>query len=147
MSDRKASNEAGSGAHHIRFEPPDVCHITIEGDVSTADTLAMFAEFNQFLQMSRWLLLIVDMTRAGTLSVEARRVAMEMSPRVQGTAIVGASGRLAVVLSLLNKAFNLLRHRRAHMQRIGFFDSETQARAWVAERRRVLASEDAAAAA
>jgi hypothetical protein len=147
MSDRGALSEVRAGPHLMRFEQPDVCHILVEGNLDAADARVLFAEINQFLHRKRWLLLIVNMRSAGILSVEARQAALELSPGVQGAAIVGAGGRMAVVLTLLNKAFNMVHRRRGHSQRIGFMDTEVQARAWVNERRRALEFEEAAAAA
>jgi hypothetical protein len=61
---------------------------------------------------------------------------------VRGLAVVGASFPIRAILSLVVKAIHIL-HKVAHNE-VRFFETESEARAWLAERRAVVLAEGGA---
>ena len=84
-----------------------------------------------------YMLGLIDMSRVGTISPEARIIARAEAGHfpLRGTAVFGASFPHRVIAMLANKAASLL--KKDH-QAIAFFATEAEARAWLEERRKVV---------
>jgi hypothetical protein len=125
----------------VTIEPPDVCLWRLVGPVS-ADTMRELYEVQwQFSQGKPYLLVLVDLSRVGPVSREARKVSAE-GPRngqtmpVRGTAVFGASFHVRVLMTLVTKALRVMYPETAADNPTAYFETEADARAWLDERRR-----------
>jgi hypothetical protein len=137
------SHDVMVGAHTLRLEPPDFYRATYVGDVSGDDALAVARELDRFAQGKAYILGIIDATRMGSTSQEARRAILKMTPLIRGSACLGVSTTLQLVGSIIGRAYRLV-HRTVE-QPVVYVDTEDEARAWIAERRAVLNAEASAA--
>jgi hypothetical protein len=137
------SYEVMIGAHSLRLESPDFYHATYVGDVSGDDALAVARELDRFAQGKPFILGIIDATRMGATSPEARRAMLKMTPLNRGSVCLGVSAPLRLVGSIISRAYRLV-HRGVD-QPFVYVDTEDQARAWIAERRTVVNAELSAA--
>lgn len=130
------TGEVKIGAHSLRFEEPNLSFATYRGNVSGEETLAVCRLLGDFAQGKPYILGIVDATRFGSASAEARRAFLEFTPLIRGTVFLGVSPTFKLVASIIKRAYMLV-HKAAD-QPFVFLDTEAQARAWIAERRKVL---------
>jgi hypothetical protein len=136
----RESSEQHLGKHTLRFEPPDVYCITFVGDVSASEMIEYHAALTRFAEGKRWLLAVGDLSRTASFSAEARRELVHLPPFVRGVGTFGMSTQVRLAVSLVYKAFTLL--RRNSDTTVAFVETEAEARAWVAERRRELERSD-----
>ena len=123
-----------SGSHAIRCEGNTI-YFRVRGDVDVSDIQNLFdlgdrlaAQYGLF-----WVLLYAqEMT---TISTEARRLAVK-NPSIGslgGGAVVGANLATRTILTLINRAMNLL--GGSHV-RSAFVQTEEEAKAWIAAQQR-----------
>jgi len=136
VTDARESSEIYVGKHVIRFEQPDAYSVALIGNVSGSDMVQYNAEIARYAEGKRWLLVVADMTRTTSFSPQARRETVHIPLAIRGVAMFGVSARLRIPLTILYKAFSLV--RRKISTPMAFVETETEARAWVAERRREL---------
>lgn len=135
MSAHAEKSQKKFGAHTIYFEPPDVYLTILVGVVSGPEMSERNAAIAQFAEGKLWVLGIADL-RAGTLTPEARRAASTLTPISRGTAFLCENPRQQMSLSLLATARGAI--LSSHVDDLGFFATEAEARAWIAERRKAL---------
>lgn len=128
------------GPHRIELEFPDLVHIHYGGDVE----LAHFLGFNEFMEALPPLIplyLLRDARAGGLVTPETRKhIATGATPsRFVAIATYGSSFQTKTVFSNMNRA---MRTMRPHEVPVEFFDTESEARARIAEHRE--ASGDAA---
>ena len=139
MQDRSAGDdhlaEVHFGPHLFRWEPPDLGHILYDGTVDGAMVNALYAQTRRFLLLQPRVFMLVDLTRLSRISAEARKLSAEGSKglNLRGVAIVGASPLMRVVAGLVSRAVELMGNRADNPTR--FFETEREARAWIAARR------------
>lgn len=98
------------GAHSCWFEPPDLFRVRLVGDISPSD----FEGINQVaLERSAragHLFWLVDVTRAGSIEPEARRLMVQEAPPpwVWGAAVFGLGFPQRVLLRMMQRAAALL---------------------------------------
>jgi hypothetical protein len=116
-------------------EGPDVLRWILVGDLQVADVERLFAEQLVFCEGKSSIYIIIDMTRLGNVSSEARRAAAR-APAVNGqlmpvkaVGIVGGSFQLRMLGKMINTASALL--HRMNATPIDFFDTTQQARDWL----------------
>lgn len=80
---------------------------------------------------------MLNVSRIGEVTPEARIVARKLASQVilRASMVIGASFQYRVLALLINKATALLSHTKSRP--LHFFDSEAEARAWVAEARKI----------
>lgn len=140
----EGAHEQHIGAHVFRFEPPDVCQITWVGDISERDMLDYYAAVTRFGEGKRWILAMIDMTRVGKATHQARQVGSRSPQIIRGAVIFGASFQQRMATSLLYRAATLFRGKSEVT--LGFAETEAHAREWVAGRRQELERATASAA-
>jgi hypothetical protein len=122
------------GRHRIRIEPPDLCFVTNNGDISIEDAAALMSRVGAVAGVNRRVFLLFDVTRSGNMAPEARKAVVDTLGKlpVGGIAIFGATFTIRVVATLILKAIGIIYPSApaAH-----FFSSEAEARAWLSERR------------
>lgn len=126
-----------SGGTFFRWEPPDTFFLVLVGDVPGEEMRRTIAKAMEHTAGRTYALGLIDMSRVGTISPEARMIARNEARAIpmRGTAIISASFHHRVIALLINKAVALV---RKDYQPVAFFATETEARAWLAERREAL---------
>ncbi|AUX41733.1 uncharacterized protein SOCE26_031560 [Sorangium cellulosum] len=124
-------------SHLARPEPPDVLVLIIVGDVLIEDARVIMDALVAFGQGRPLTFALVDLSRMGTMSLEARKhvAHTQFATRHGGTAVFGAGLVQRMLASLVVRAYNLI-HPNGYD--IAFFDSEAAARAWIDQQRRKL---------
>jgi hypothetical protein len=122
--------------HYVRWEPPDIVFVAVDGDVSVDQARSLVAVIRPILLEKPRVFFIVDFNRFGALPPEARDATRGVTKgtNVRGTVIFGATFQQRVVMTLTYKAAKLL-NRYDDRNPLFFCDTEAQARAWVEERR------------
>jgi hypothetical protein len=126
------------GKHLFRWEPPDICYLAYDGDVDS-DAAQRLSDISRvFTVPQRYVLLLIDLSRTGTISAEARKRSAKGGKGVpiRGVAVFGASPLMRVLASLVGRASDLLSGNTDNPTR--FFATEAEARAFLTERRRIL---------
>lgn len=119
------------GNHEISLEDEHLVTVRIVGDLSEREAQALCEALASLTQGLRGVLFLIDVRRGGELDARARRRILEgLSPIPSGgTAFVGASFRLRLVLQMIGHAARLLLGRN---NPVVYVDTEEQARAWAA---------------
>jgi hypothetical protein len=143
MSDGNHAYQKKFGTHIIRFEPPDLYLTTFVGEISGPEMTERNAEIARFAERQRWVLGIADI-RQGSITPDARRAAALLTPRSRGTAFICLDPKQQLSLSLLGTARGAIQSGKDVDSPLGFFATEAEARAWIAERRKVLEDESKA---
>lgn len=123
------------------FEEPDICIWRLHGEVTEATVHEFYAAEEAFLKTHPHLFVLVDIRHPHTVSPNARKVALKDRGHfpVRATATVGGSLTFRTMAALVAKAVSILHPKRARHFRS--FDTEEEAKAWFAQRRLELASE------
>lgn len=126
------------GRHTISFEPPWLVNYVVRGALS-ADEMLRFAAFvDEHASGCSFVLALADLRELGAVPVETRRTAAYSIPRFpyRGMAFHGGSFQARIITKLVLGAARLL--ARDDQNPVRFFDTEGEARAWLAERAREL---------
>ena len=128
-------NEIYVGEHLFRWEPPDIGYICYRGDLDGPAMVALREQSRQFTVGQPRVFMLVQMAYLGKVSMEARKQSAQGGKDVnmRGIAVVGASAPLRLISSLVSRAFDLLNGNTDNPTR--FFETESEARAWIAARR------------
>lgn len=118
------------------FEPPDIYVIKQVGDFSTEEIGAMCDALDELVAGKEALFAVIEQSLDGKLSAEARKVLLaRMPPATTGIVFVNVSTLARIGISLGKKAFAMM--TRGKELPTAFVDTPEQARAWVAEQRRL----------
>jgi len=130
--------ETRVGDHWFRWEPPDLGYLSYSGDLDGPEAVALSQTSRRFTVGKPHVFLLVDMSRMGRISREARAVSADGSKGItfRGIAVVGASAHMRVLAGLVSRAVDLLHGNSDNPTR--FFVTEAEGRAWIAERRRMI---------
>lgn len=128
------------GPHRIVCGP-DMYFAEFVGDLRTEHMPELNAVGNRYMRRNGYKLILVDASRAGTMTPEARRINVEnlrRNPGLSATAVFGTSMVTRTIVTLLFKAMDLLSGREAA---VAFFKTESEARVWLdAQRARLRAA-------
>jgi hypothetical protein len=129
------------GPSFHRWDPPDIAFLALIGDISGHDMQRLIEVTLLSVAGRSYVLGLIDFTRVGTISPEARMIARTSASHfpMRGTAIFGGGFHHRVLALLVNKAASLL--KKDH-QPIAFFATEEEARAWLDERREVVLAKE-----
>jgi hypothetical protein len=129
---------AYSGPGRLSFEPPDVVHVATVGDVSGEEMSALLREMGRLAAGCGHFFLLNDVSKMGTLTPEGRKRATEEvdALALRGIAVYGAAFSQRVVATLMARLLNMF--ARASDRPIAIVETEAQARAWIARRRKQL---------
>lgn len=121
------------GTHEIRIEGDTVLLIQ-QGDYTLDDAIKINAEVGAVLNKLGRVFVLVDQSRAGQTSPEARRCIMEWNKhhRASGSVVFGGSRVSRATATLVIAATRLFRPDSAPTV---FMETEFEARAWITERR------------
>lgn len=134
----RGPEEIHVGSHFFRWEPPDIGYIAYMGDVDGPTMATLSRGSRAFTVGKPRVFLLVDMTKAGHIDADARKASADGGAGIVlcGVAVVGASPTLRVVAGLVSRAIDILHGNKDNPTR--FFETEDEARRWIAERRHTL---------
>jgi hypothetical protein len=126
------------GTHLSRREPPDIIIFTLVGELGEQDALGVLTELRGLAsEISATVAAVADVSRLTRILPEARAMLTVRDQKrvTRMVALVGAAFSHRVVVSLLIKASALI--RKESLIPLAFFDSESEARAWIEKQRRL----------
>lgn len=123
------------GNHLFRWEPPDIGYVRYEGDLDGPTSLELSERSRVFTLGQPCVFLLVDLSRLGKISAEARRQSAQGGKdlKLRGVAVVSASAAMRVIVGLVSRAIDLMNGNTDNPTRL--FETEQDARAWIAMRR------------
>lgn len=131
MSDVAADvdGEVHVGPHRLRFERPDILHLRFR-DAVEPEHVDRFFSLAASLSLDRPIYLLRDVRSGGSLGPKTRlRIIQSADPRrVAAIVSYGASFQVRVVSTML---LNAMRVFKRSAPQFAFFDTETEARAWI----------------
>lgn len=135
MGDARGAGWQFIGAHPWRMEPPGILYCSTRGDVSETDVRQLLAALTKCSGPGEPALALINISEMGDLSPAARKAASapDRQPQAFTTLFVGATFTQRVVIKLIDKAHHLLA-RSPSVAPTLFFDTEEEARAWIAQR-------------
>lgn len=125
------------GTHRVELDPPDVFVIRLVSDVSQSDVAAILDAFEQFATAVPRAYQLIDVSRVGHISPEARRLAgiRQLPPSYAGLVVFGGNFQQQLVAKLATTAGWLLRGRALGKPMPECLRDEIAARAWISARR------------
>lgn len=126
------------GRSTVTFESPDTTVWRFRGDLSEEAMRTLTFREKQLIEGQPYLLKLVDMTQAGTISAGARKAGAEKvhAIPVLAVAIFGANFAIRVLANLVIRAGSLM--RKIDTVPTQFFETEMEARAWLGNKRTEL---------
>lgn len=121
------------GPHVLELEPPDVVHVHYDGDVHVEHFIT-FQQIMTDFAGSRQLYLLRDARKGGFVRQEAREfIAKKVQSKLLTMMVTyGSSFQARTVFAMMSSA---ARHIRSEAAPAYFFDTEEEARAWIAQHR------------
>jgi len=135
-NDRSNPDYLVNGKYITCFEEPDIIYMKFSGVVSTDDALELLRRQMAMGEGKELLFFLIDAEDLETISPEGRRAVAETLKvlPLRGMAVVQAPLKARVVTKLVITAINLFR-KDAKSNPVEFFNSEEEAREWIAQRR------------
>lgn len=126
----------------VEFEPPDTVLVIAGGHVTPEDVQAVTDAIVRIATGKPYILQLVDIRRLESMPPEARAIAEKAGNRYESRGIACFGGKLLIrtVVGFAARTFVML-SGRASQTPIRFFNTEAQARAWLAERRAIVQEE------
>lgn len=127
------------------FEEPDIIYMKLVGVLAEADGLEVNRRQREFARGKDHIFFLIDLSELEGIHPSVRRAATETLKEVplRGIAICQAPLKARVIAKLITTALNLFKSDAAKNP-IEFIDTEEEARAWIASRRREVLSANAA---
>ncbi len=125
------------GPHRLEYEAPDIVHIHYDGPVEVAHFKAFDAVVTSIPPPTR-VYLLRDARKGGFVGPETRKFIAENVDvnRVAASVTYGSSFQAKTVATMMNMALRRLQHGAPDAV---FFDTEDEARAWIATHRQANA--------
>jgi len=119
----------------VEFEPPDTTVWRFNGNVSEELMRSLTLREKEMIEGRPYLLKLVDMSGAGTITAGARKAGAEKIHEIPvlAVAIFGANFTIRVLANLVIRAGSLM--RKIDTVPTQFFENESQGRAWLANKR------------
>jgi hypothetical protein len=127
------------GRHYCAFDEPDTIFMRLDGDVSAEEGSILNRMHAEMGKDQERLFLLIDMAKLGGMDPEVRKesgLMMKTLP-LRGIAVFHASLKAKVFAKLIVSAMNIFKSA-AERAPLEVFDSEQEARAWIARRREQL---------
>ena len=124
------------GRHVTGFEAPDILFMKLVGDVSGDEVKAINEAHLGYGQNADQLFYLIDLSELDNLGPQVRKEASEVVKLLplRGTAIYGAPLKAKVLAKLMLTAASMFRGGK-NFNPVEFYDSESDARAWIEKRR------------
>jgi hypothetical protein len=133
------ANEHKIGQHSISFNEPDTVYLCPNGAVSGPEGTELNRLQVEMAKGCERLFLLIDLSGLEGMDAEVRKesgLTMKTLP-LRGIAVFGASFKAKVLAKLIVSAMNLFKSA-ADRAPLELFDTEQEARAWIAKRREEL---------
>lgn len=127
------------GRHYCVFDEPDTIFMRLDGDVGAEEGSVLNKMHSEMGRDRERLFLLIDMAKLGGIDPEVRKesgLMMKTLP-LRGIAVFHASLKAKVLAKLIVSAMNIFKSA-AERAPLDVFDSEADARAWIARRREQL---------
>jgi hypothetical protein len=126
------------GAHLVEPEAPDAFFIRLVGDLDETQVMAILDHFEQFATGPGPAYQLIDVSRVGHITKEARRVAgiRPLPPAYAGLVVFGGTFQQQLVAKLATMAGWFLRGRALGKPMPVTTKDESGARAWLEQQRR-----------
>lgn len=121
----------------VREEPDGILWVKVQGELTEDGARAILGAVRRVAESGRDALVLADMRHMGPIPAPARKVITEevRRSRVDAVALIGASFSLRAIVMLLGKGVQML---TGHPYPQHFFDTESEARAWLLAQRDAL---------
>ena len=138
---RKDPANQVAGKHVTCFEEPDVIYMKFGGRATTSDAHELLRRQLGMGEGKEILFFIIDAEELETIEPDGRRAVAESLKEIplRGMAVIKAPIKAKVVTRLVITAINLFR-RDSNLNPVAFFDTEDEARQWIASRRTIFAN-------
>jgi hypothetical protein len=125
-----------AGKHITYFEEPDIIYMKFGGAVTTDDAFELLRRQIAMAEDRKLLFFVIDAEDLDNIAPEGRKAVAETLKEIplRGMAVIRAPLKAKVVTKLVITAINLFR-KDSKLNPIAFFDTEEEARVWLAARR------------
>ncbi len=139
--------EPNIGNQTTLFEPPDIIFLKLRGACSLEEGTEINRRHREWGQTASRVFFLIDLADLDRIDPEVRKDATTTLAAVPLRGMVGYSApiKARVIAKLIFTALNLFSNKADRVP-LHFTDTEAEARAWIAERRRELDAEAAKAA-
>ncbi|HKV11118.1 MAG TPA: hypothetical protein VJ725_23460 [Thermoanaerobaculia bacterium] len=129
-----------AGKHVTYFEEPDIIYMKFNGEVSAEEGIELLRRQLQFAEGRSRVFFLIDGELLEKIAPEARKAVAESLKEIplHGMCVFSAPLKAKVITKLIITAINLF--RKDELNQVAFFDTEQQARDWIAARRQVTAN-------
>ncbi len=124
MSAESEAPGATLGTSTVRFEQPDLFFVSFIGEVTAEDMTSLGDFFRKYASGRFYTILNVEQFKTLSGKKEVKSL-----PMASGTAIVGATQKMQLVLSLVNKAYSLFNMGKNNP--LAFVGTTEEASRWI----------------
>ncbi|HBL29438.1 MAG TPA: hypothetical protein DD490_21610 [Acidobacteria bacterium] len=137
MDPRQNPENLVFGKHLTFFEEPDTIYMRLSGDVNDAEGLEVLRRHCAMAEGRKMMFYLMDCPDMAGLTPGARKSVAQLlkDMPLYGTAAFKAGIKARVIAKLVVTALNLFRKETVNNNPLEFFDTEEEARQWIAERR------------
>lgn len=127
--------------HITYFEEPDIIYLKFNGEVSNDEGFELLRRQLGYVEGRSRIFFLIDGENLEKIAPEARKAVAESLKEIPlyGMCVFAAPLKAKVITKLIITAVNLFR-KDSELNQVAFFDTEQQARDWIAARRQVTAN-------
>lgn len=127
--------------HITYFEEPDIIYLKFNGEVSNDEGFELLRRQLGYAEGRSRIFFLIDGENLEKIAPEARKAVAESLKEIplHGMCVFSAPLKAKVITKLIITAVNLFR-KDSELNQVAFFDTEQQARDWIAARRQVTAN-------
>jgi hypothetical protein len=130
-----------AGKHVTFFEEPDIIYLKFNGEVSNDEGFELLRRQLGYAEGRSRIFFLIDGENLEKIAPEARKAVAESLKEIplHGMCVFAAPLKAKVITKLIITAVNLFR-KDSSLNQVAFFDTEQEARDWIAARRQVTAN-------
>lgn len=130
-----------AGKHVTFFEEPDIIYLKFNGEVSNDEGFELLRRQLGYVEGRSRIFFLIDGENLEKIAPEARKAVAESLKEIplHGMCVFAAPLKAKVITKLIITAVNLFR-KDSSLNQVAFFDTEQEARDWIAARRQVTAN-------
>ena len=127
--------------HITYFEEPDIIYLKFNGEVSNDEGFELLRRQLGYVEGRSRIFFLIDGENLEKIAPDARKAVAESLKEIPlyGMCVFAAPLKAKVITKLIITAVNLFR-KDSELNQVAFFDTEQQARDWIAARRQVTAN-------
>jgi hypothetical protein len=142
LDSRRSDPENLVGGKHITyFEEPDIIYMKFGGEVSNEEGFELLRRQLEFAEGRSQVFFLIDAEHLERIAPEARKGVAESLKDIPlyGMCVFAAPLKAKVLTKLIITAVNLFR-KDSGLNQVAFFDTESEARAWIDGRRHAISN-------